>query len=211
MFYKKAKQEAEFNLQVVEDKVKRQKNVVQSKIKDLEKTYSKAEHILKQVDEFQGHISGVPQKYISELCELKDISVNRKIMDKLADESHRENTYSVNHVLSAHAINAMANMSPVGKVIQKTVVSKKNKDACDQAYHQIEKLKEFYEELKEAEVKLESKNKKLQVLMTKTFEYLLKLQSCNIIDYKQFDNRQASDFKTMILNSLNMKELIKEH
>lgn len=210
MFYKKAKQEAEFDLQAMEDKVKRQKKIVQGKMKNLEDTYDRARYILKQVDEFQGHISGAPQKYTNQTLNLEDAVENGKITDKFADENNCKNMYSAKSVLTERAINVVMNITPAGKVIQKTVESKKNKEACDQAYHQIEKLQEYYEDLKEEEVKLESRNKKLKILMKKTFQYLVKLQNCNITDYKQFDSSQESDFKTMILNSLSIKELFKE-
>ena len=71
---------------------------------------------------------------------------------------------------------------------------------------EILELQKRCEEMKEQAVLIQKKTKKIEALNTKVFQYLKKLQTAGVTNYREWTEAQKSDFKTMVYSIQTLQQ-----
>lgn len=81
-----------------------------------------------------------------------------------------------------------------------------NKRASIENCKEILELQKRCEEMKEQAVLIQKKTKKIEALNTKVFQYLKKLQTTGVTNYREWTEAQKSDFKTMVYSIQTLQQ-----
>ncbi|HCX93145.1 MAG TPA: hypothetical protein DGZ34_10820 [Lachnospiraceae bacterium] len=81
-----------------------------------------------------------------------------------------------------------------------------NKRASIENCKEILELQKRCEEMKEQAVLIQKKTKKIEALNTKVFQYLKKLQTAGVTNYREWTEAQKSDFKTMVYSIQTLQQ-----
>lgn len=202
MLYSKTRQQSQFDLQEMREKVMLQFQKNQYALDQLTQSCKSVVDTFRQVEIFQGHISGIPQEYIAD-----DFSSVKKLQEDMnfcQPENIQEQTEEKEN---KYIKRVLLTMFPTIAVLGSPVIAQRNKKISIENCKEIMQLKEKYNEMQQQEILIKSKTKEIKALHLKVFQYLKKLQVTKISNYQDFQPDQKSDFKTMMLH---VKALRKE-